>query len=138
MTLLIPLTSDTLLKAATVSYFYDKNYNEIGKRQSTVDLELDPVIKNQDEFRFDVYHESGIPYLQDILAPVPAIDYSYTAKLYREDASYSIKGWHNRAPAHEMYISIDGGKYETLFNHDLFSFYYLFDVCPKYKFNISN
>jgi hypothetical protein len=127
-------------KDVGTSKFYDENKNLIQTAKASasgIKMISDDITQDEAYFRID--HEVGIPYLEDSdeFTP-PAIDYEFTAYLYREDGEFEIDGWHDGAPSHEMYISFDDYAYDELFTHDLYDFWYLFSVTPKYYFDISN
>ncbi|MED1788315.1 DUF3238 domain-containing protein [Brevibacillus laterosporus] len=130
----------TLSKKVNSSTFYDSNKKLLNtKKAGSSGISLDERVVNMDNIKFDIEHSVGIPYLEGSLKfTPPGIDYAFTASLYREDGDYKIKGWHDGAPSHEFYISFDDGPYEELFQHDLYDFFYLFELTPKHYFNISN
>lgn len=127
-------------KAVNKTTMYDKNKKLLNTaRASSSGVKLNKNVVNQDEMDFRLNHSVGIPYLEDSFEfTPPAIDYRMDAEIFREDGSYQIDGWHDGAPSHELYISFDNGPYEEVFTHDLYDFFYLFEVTPKHYFDISN
>ncbi|MED1803068.1 DUF3238 domain-containing protein [Brevibacillus porteri] len=119
---------------------YDKNKNLLSTaRASSSGIKLNKNVVNQDEMDFRLNHSVGIPYLEDSFEfTPPEIDYRMDGEIFREDGSYRFDGWHDGAPSHELYISFDNGPYEEVFTHDLYDFFYLFEVTPKHYFDISN
>ena len=123
-----------LNKGVGRSIFYDKNKNILHSEIAS-DSDMGVSVVKKDASRIVLNHdvECGIPYLDPL---TPDINYEYNADL-STTGSYTITGQHDKAPNHEFYISVNGGGYQTLFQHKIVDFYHLAPTYPRWSFKIT-
>jgi len=81
---------------------------------------------------FSLDHEVGNP-----LVASPDISYSYDATIYYS-GSFSITGWHDRAPSHEIYfMTFPGDTWSTIHQSSHKGFGYLWPGTPKTNFSLN-
>jgi hypothetical protein len=82
--------------------------------------------------KFKVDHASNNP-----LVPSPDIDYEYDGT-FNSTEKFTISGWHDQAPNHEMYIKLPGSSsYTKIIQDPLQSFNHLFPWYPNKSFSYS-
>lgn len=123
-------------KQVGTTYYYDKDYNQIGKATaSSSGMNIRDVVSGTNKVSYNAYHDIGIPYLN---ALTPDITYSYNATVY-SDGRYNITGSHDKAPSHEMYIAIPySDVYGTIHQKSHVDFNHLLPIYPNYSINASS